>query len=43
MLSVLTYHRVYQEVVSAGGFEASGAVKDDEAEKEDKRSPFSRP
>lgn len=31
--------QVYQEVVSAGGFEASGAVKDDEAEKEDKRSP----
>lgn len=34
--------QVYQEVVSAGGFEASGAVKDDEAEKEDKRSPLSR-
>lgn len=34
--------QVYQEVVNAGGFEASGAVKDDEAEKEDKRSPLSK-
>ena len=34
--------RVYQEVISLGGFEAHAGVEDAEAEKEDKRSPLSK-
>lgn len=34
--------QVYQEVITLGKFEASGAVVDEEAEKEDKRSPLSK-
>ncbi len=34
--------QVYQEVVSVGGFEAAGEVRDQETEKEDKKTPLSR-
>ena len=34
--------QVYQQIISIGHFEAAEAVADDEAEKEDTRSPLSR-
>lgn len=34
--------QVYQEVIALGNFEASGAITDEEAEREDKRSPLSK-
>lgn len=34
--------QVYQEVIAMGGFEAGAAVADEEAEKEDTRSPLSK-
>lgn len=34
--------QVYQEVIAMGGFETSGAITEEETQKEDKRSPLSR-